>query len=160
MPAYILLSRLNVDGLRKVVEEPESLFGVRRTLENFEANILADYHLLGKFNHCTIFEVSDNFRAQKAALHLELTHAPDTMLLPAMDMPLFQRMVKQEIRTDGPHKWQVDWWAKVARLSFRWYQYSRWIWRYCKPFRHRMVRVWIHWCNFSYYKIHHPHPQF
>ncbi|MFT5208288.1 MAG: 1-acyl-sn-glycerol-3-phosphate acyltransferase [Flavobacterium sp.] len=134
MPAYVLLTRLNSEALRQIKNDPKALVGVRQTLEDYEANILADYHLLGKFNHCTVFEVSDNFRAQKAALSQELTSTKDTLLLPAIDYELFQRMLKQEIRTDGPHEWQIRWWAKVARLCFRWYQFSRWMWRYCKPF--------------------------
>ena len=134
MPSYVLLTRLNVEAMRQVVEDPTKLLGVRKTLEEYEATIVADYHLLGKYNHCTVFEVSDNFRSQKAALHQELTSSPDTLLLPAIDIPLFQRMVKQEIRTEGPHEWQVKWWAKSARFCFRWYQFSRWMWRYCKPF--------------------------
>jgi len=135
MPLYVLLSRLSSRGNRQVLDKPEKLRDIRETLEQFEANIIGDYHLLGKYDHCTIFEVSDNFRAQKAALHEELTTTGNNLLLPGIDWPLFERMVKQEIRTDGPHEWQIKWWAKTARLSFRWYQYSRWMWRYCKPFR-------------------------
>ena len=134
MPAYVLLTRLTPDGMKKVLQTPDELRGVRRTLEEYEATVLADYHVLGKFNHCIIFEVSDNFRAMKAALQLELTHQPESMLLPGIDIDLFERMVKQEIRTEGPHEWQVEWWAKIARASMRWYQYSRWMWKYCKPF--------------------------
>lgn len=134
MPAYVLLNNLSTDAQRQIIKEPQALTGVREVLEEYEANILHDFHVMGKFNHCTIFEVSDNFRAQKAALNEELTRAKDAVLMPAIDMPLFQSMVKKEIRTEGPHEWQVQWWAKVARLSFRWYQYSRWMWKYCKPF--------------------------
>jgi len=134
MPAYVLLSKLGTDGMRQVLAEPDKLRGVRRILEEYEANILEDYHLLGMYDHCTVFEVSDNFRAQKAILHEELTSAPDTTLLAAIDFPLFERMVKQEIRTDGPHRWQIKWWAKLTRLAFRWYHYSKHMWRYAKPF--------------------------
>ncbi len=134
MPAYVLLSKLGTDGMRQILAEPDKLRGVRRILEEYEANILEDYHLLGMYDHCTVFEVSDNFRAQKAILHEELTSAPDTTLLAAIDFPLFERMVKQEIRTDGPHRWQIKWWAKLTRLAFRWYHYSKHMWRYAKPF--------------------------
>jgi len=107
MPAYVLLTRLSTTGLRAISESPERLLEIRQQLERWEANILADYHLMGKFNHCVIFEVSDNFRAQRAVLQEELTSSDETLLLPAIDLPLFQRLVEQEIRTDGPHKWQV-----------------------------------------------------
>lgn len=133
MPAYILLSRLSSSGAREVAADPEKLKSIRGTLEKWEATILADYYLLGSFDHCTIFEVSDNLRAHQAVLHQELTDTVDSVLLPAIDLDLFERLVKQEIRTDGPHEWQIRWWAKVARLAFRWYQYDRWIWQYFKP---------------------------
>ena len=134
MPVYVLLSRLHSAAMKAILKEPDQLRGVRRVLEEYEATILEDYHLLGIYDHCTVFEVSDNFRAQKATLHQELTSADYSMLLAAIDFPLFQRMVSQEIRTDGPHRWQVQWWAKFVRLCFRWYHFSKHMWRYAKPF--------------------------
>ena len=129
------MTRLSSHAQREIIAEPEKLRGIRNVLEKWEANILADYHVLGEFDHLTIFEVSDNFRAQQAVLQQELTDSLETVLLPAIDYDLFARMLRQEIKTDGPHTWQVKWWAKLARLSLRWYQYDRWIWRYCKPFK-------------------------
>ena len=134
MPSYVLLTRKTGAAQREIVTNPESLKYIRQTLEAWEANILGDYHLLGKFDHCTVFEVSDNFRAQRAVLNQWQTETEDTFLLPAIDIPLFEALIKKEIRTDGPHEWQIRWWAKLARLCFRWYQYDRWIWRYFKPF--------------------------
>jgi 1-acyl-sn-glycerol-3-phosphate acyltransferase len=134
MPSYVLLTRKTGAAQREIVANPESLKYIRQTLEAWEANILGDYHLLGKFDHCTLFEVSDNFRAQRAVLNQWQTETEDTFLLPAIDIPLFEELIKKEIRTDGPHEWQIRWWAKLARLCFRWYQYDRWIWRYFKPF--------------------------
>lgn len=134
MPTYVLLSRLSTEGMRAVVEKPERIRNIREVLEEYEATIIADYQLLGIFDHCTVFEVSDNFRAQKAALHQELTSATDSMLLPGIDIDLFVRMVKQEIRTVGPHEWQIKWWAKTIRLFFRWRQFTRHIRSSCKPF--------------------------
>ena len=109
MPAYVLLSRLSTEGMKAVVEKPERIRHIREVLEEYEANVLADYQLLGKYDHCTVFEVSDNFRAQKAALQQELTSSTESLLLPGIDIDLFERMVKQEIRTDGPHEWQISW---------------------------------------------------
>ena len=101
MPAYVLLTRVSSETKKQILDDPEHLRDIRKTLEQWEATILADFHLLGKFNHCTIFEVSDNFRAQRAVLNLDMIRSKDTMLLPAIDMPLFQRMIQQEIRTEG-----------------------------------------------------------
>lgn len=134
VPTYILLSRLRASAFRRAVEAPPRLRDLRETLERWEASIHADYQLMGEYDQCTIFEISDNFRAQRAVLNEEVTQADESVLLPAIRLPLFQRLMEQEIRTEGPHRWQVQLWAKVIRACFRWYHFSRYIWRYCKPF--------------------------
>jgi len=133
MPAYVLLSRLSSSGQREIARDPERLKDVYRTLEHWEANILGCHYVLGEWDLCTVFEVSDNFRAQKAVLQQELTDTHDSMLLSAIDLPLFVDLIKKEIRTEGPHHWQVKWWARFARLAFKWYHWDRWVWRYFKP---------------------------
>lgn len=133
MPTYVLFSRLSSAAQRSVIDNPVTLTQVRQKLEEWEASIVADYHLLGEYDHCTVFEISDNFRAQRAVLQEEITTAEDSLLLTAIDLPLFVRMIRQETRTEGPHEWQVKWWAKLVRIAFRWYQWDRWIWKYFKP---------------------------
>lgn len=134
MPAYVLLTRKSVEAQRELIRNPGSLRSIRQTLEQWEADIVGDYHLLGEYDHCTIFNVSDNFRAQRAVLQHWQTDIDQKLLLPAIDLPLFAELLEKEIRTDGPHAWQISLWAKLIRLSFRWYQYDRHIWRYFKPF--------------------------
>ncbi len=63
---------------------------MRKALEAREAKVLSEFHVLGEWDHCTIFEASDNFRAYHATLNQELTDAVDTKLLPAIDLELFQ----------------------------------------------------------------------
>ena len=55
MPAYILLSRLSSEGQRQIAADPEKLKQILGVLEQWEATILADYQLLGEYDHCTIF---------------------------------------------------------------------------------------------------------
>ena len=133
MPAYILLSRYSRHGQRQVAENSSNLKHIRNTLEQWEANILGDFFTLGEWDHCTVFEVSDNFRAQRAVLNQEFTDTDHSMLLPAIDLDLFSELLRKEIRTEGPHNWQITWWARLIRLCMRWYQYDRWIWKYFKP---------------------------
>ena len=134
MRAYILLARHSKDGQREIARDPENLKSFRQTLETWEGTILGDFYMMGEWDHCTVFEVSDNFRAQKAVLHQQFTETEEELLLPAIDLDLFEQLLKKEIRTDGPHEWQITWWARLARLAMRWYQYDRWIWKYFKPF--------------------------
>jgi uncharacterized protein with GYD domain len=70
---------------------------IRGVLEQWEATIKADYHLLGEYDHCTVFEVSDNFSAQRAVLNEELTDIETSLLIPAIDLNLFEKLFRQEI---------------------------------------------------------------
>jgi 1-acyl-sn-glycerol-3-phosphate acyltransferase len=133
MPVYILLTRFSPKALRSVLDEPKLLNGIRETLESFEAKVIADFRILGEYDHCTIFDVTDNFRAYRACLEQEYGLIDETRILPAMDLPLFARLISSEGGTVGPHEWQVQWWAKVLRFAFRWHGYSRWVWQACKP---------------------------
>ena len=133
MPHYIMFAKLNVPTFKSLKREPDTMARLRDTLERWEVKILADYHLLGKYDFCVIFEAPDNFRAHRAVLQQDLTAAAATAIYPAIDMPLFQRLIEQSAETVGPHRWQTQAWAKAARVSMRWYAYSRWVWRYCKP---------------------------
>jgi 1-acyl-sn-glycerol-3-phosphate acyltransferase len=133
MPNYVMLSRFSTDTLRSISADPTSLFALRKALETREAKILNEFHILGEWDHCTIFEASDNFRAYHATLAQDLTDAVDTKLLPAIDLDLFQRLIGAEAGTVGPHEWQIKWWAKLARATMRWHGYSRWVWEACKP---------------------------
>lgn len=133
MPAYILLSRLSSDANRTIAKDPARLNEVHEALERWEADIVSNHYLLGEWDLCTIFNVSDNLSAHRASMHAELTDSQETMLLSAIDFPLFADLIKKEIRTEGPHEWQVTWWARLIRISMMWYHYDRWIWRYFKP---------------------------
>ena len=133
MPTYVLLANYATDSKRGIVAAPAALSALREQLEAWEANILHDFTLMGSYDHCVVFEVSDNFRAQQAVLQQDFCTSSGLELLAAIDLPLFQQMVQREIRTDGPHRWQVKPWARALRLCFRWYHFSRWVWRYCKP---------------------------
>jgi 1-acyl-sn-glycerol-3-phosphate acyltransferase len=133
MPNYVMLSRFSTDALRRISADPKSLLELRKALESREAKIVNEFQILGAWDHCTIFEASDNFRAYHASLAQDFTDAIDTKILPAMDLDLFQRLISSEAGTVGPHEWQIQWWAKVARAAMRWHGYSRWVWEACKP---------------------------
>jgi 1-acyl-sn-glycerol-3-phosphate acyltransferase len=133
MPNYVMLSRFTTAAMRSISADPATLLSLRKALEAREAKVISEFQVLGEWDHCTIFEASDNFRAYYATLGQELTEAMDTRLLPAMDLELFQRLMTAEAGTVGPHEWQIKWWAKAARVAMRWHGYSRWVWEACKP---------------------------
>ncbi|MDZ7669321.1 MAG: 1-acyl-sn-glycerol-3-phosphate acyltransferase [Gammaproteobacteria bacterium] len=134
MPVYVMLMRYHSAGLRAVREDPQALLAVHDTLKRWESKVLESYRLIGEWDQCTVFEAPDNFKAYRATLEQEISVTADTEILPAIDYNLFSRLVTSESGTVGPHHWQVRWWAKVARLGFRWHAYDRWVHRYFKPF--------------------------
>ena len=133
MAAYVLLSKLTTVGLERLRDAPDQWSEVRGLIEAWEGKILYDMTLLGEYDHCLIFEAPDNFKAHRACSALELSKFVDSELLPAVDMPLFSRLISQSTETTGPHEWQITWWARILRRAFQWHAYSRYTDMYCKP---------------------------
>lgn len=133
MPVYIMLMRYHSDGMRAARADPNALLDVHNALIRWEAKIIESYRVLGEWDQCTVFEAPDNFKAYRATLGQEFGTTADTEILPAIDYDLFSRLISSESGTVGPHEWQIRWWAKVARLGYRWHAYGRWVHRYCKP---------------------------
>ncbi|NJN51605.1 MAG: hypothetical protein HC809_07320 [Gammaproteobacteria bacterium] len=127
------MTRLSQETLREAVANPPALTFIREALESYEAKVLADFRMFGDFDHCTIFEATDNFRSYKACFEQEIGACGETQIMPAIDLNLFEKLLSSEGGTVGPHHWQVSTWAKLLRLTFRWHGYSRWVWQACKP---------------------------
>ncbi|NKC01713.1 MAG: hypothetical protein GKR90_24875 [Pseudomonadales bacterium] len=125
MGQYILLMRDHSEGLRAISDNAAALEGIVAGLERWEAKVIASYRLLGVWDQCYIIEAPSNFLAYRATLAQEWSVTADTAILPALELPLFERLLKQEIRTAGPHKWQIQWWARAARFLLYDYNYGR-----------------------------------
>ncbi|MDP6376983.1 MAG: 1-acyl-sn-glycerol-3-phosphate acyltransferase [Pseudomonadales bacterium] len=126
MPHYVLLMRYHSEGLKAARDDPRFLIGIQDAMERWEAKVLASYNTMGIWDHCLIVDAPDNFKAYRAALAQEMSVTAETEILPAIDLPLFQRLMSQSVETDGPHEWQIRWWARVARLVMYDYQFGRW----------------------------------
>jgi 1-acyl-sn-glycerol-3-phosphate acyltransferase len=126
MGQYVLLMRDHSSGLREIHNNVEALNGIKEGLERWEATVIASYRLLGEWDLCYIIEAPSNFLAYRATLSQEWSVTADTAILPAVDMPLFNRLISQEIRTAGPYRWQIQWWARLVRLVMYDYSYGRW----------------------------------
>jgi 1-acyl-sn-glycerol-3-phosphate acyltransferase len=133
VPAYVMLMRYHSAGLKAAQDDPAALLHVHEGLARWECKVLASYRLLGEWDQCTIFEAPDNFKAYRGMLEHDFGTTADTEILPAVDYDLFSKLVGQEAGTEGPHPWQITWWAKLGRLGFRWHAYGRWVNQACKP---------------------------
>ena len=134
MSHYVLLLRYHSDGLKSVKSDAKSLLDIHAGLERWEAKVIHSYHLLGEWDQCIIIDAPDNFKAYRATLAQEFDAVAVTEMLPAIDLPLFERLMSQSGKTGGPHKWQIQSWARLARRAMRGYAYNRWSNEYFKPF--------------------------
>ena len=125
MGQYVILMRDHSAGLKAMHDNILALSGIQEGLERWEAKVLANYRLLGEWDQCFIVEAPSNFMAYRATLAKDWSVTAETAILPAVELPLFQRLLEQEIRTAGPYKWQIQWWARLVRLLMFDYAYGR-----------------------------------
>lgn len=135
MPHYVMLMRAHSSGTQRLKEDPAFLQTAINSMERWEAKVLGSYSLLGEWDYCVFVDAPDNFKAYRASLAQELSTTAHTEIMPAIDIPVFERLLGQSLHTSGPQKWQIKPWAKAARLAMRPYAYSRWRWKYFKPFK-------------------------
>ena len=128
-----MLMRYRSHGVKAVRDNPGVLLAANEALERWEAKILHCFHLLGEWDQCAIVEAPDNFKVYRASIAHEISATADIDILPAIDLPLFQRLISQDARIAGPHAWQIHLWAKLARRTMRYYAFTRWVKRYCRP---------------------------
>jgi 1-acyl-sn-glycerol-3-phosphate acyltransferase len=126
MGQYVLLMRDHSEGLAAAKNGVEALSDIGKALERWEAKVLGSYRTLGEWDQCYLIEAPSNFLAYRATLAQEWSVTAETLILPAVEMPLFQRLLEQEIRTAGPYKWQIRWWARLVRFVMYDYAYGRW----------------------------------
>jgi 1-acyl-sn-glycerol-3-phosphate acyltransferase/uncharacterized protein with GYD domain len=133
MVHYVMLMNYNRRGLKEIRDDPTVLQRAQEALARWEAKIVGDFCLLGQHDHCLIIDAPDNFKAYQAALTNELSDTAATRILPAIDLPLFQRLMERSFHIEGPHSWQISWWAKLLRAAFRYKNYGKFVTKYCKP---------------------------
>ena len=134
MAHYVLLMKYHSKGLAEAKKDPRFLMGIHDSIERWEAKVIDSYTLLGEWDQCTIIDAPDNFKAYRATFAQELSTTAQTELLPAIDLPLFQRLMSQSVTSGGPHTWQIKPWAQLARRVMRGYAFTRWEKEYFQPF--------------------------
>ena len=135
MPHYILLMKYHSAGLVGFKKDPNYLLGIHESIERWEAKVIESYRLLGIYDQATIIDAPNNFMAYRATIAQELSTTAQTEILPAIDLPLFQRLMEQSASTGGPHTWQIQAWARWVRRCMRGYAFTRWEKQYFQPFR-------------------------
>jgi len=129
-----MLMRYQPAGMRAIHDDPAVLHGMHEAISRWEAKVLESYRLLGEWDQCIVVDAPDNFKAYRASLAQEMSNTAECEILPCIDQDLFAKLISTEAGTEGPHRWQISWWAKAARRLLRHREYDRWADELFKPF--------------------------
>ena len=119
MGTYIVLTRFNKNGLRMLKHEPERLAEVAREIAAMDGKLLDQWALLGPYDLVSLISAPDNAAIHRMVIDQGGHGRARFTVLPAMDLPLFVRLLGQTTETTGPHHWQTRWWAQAARRFLR-----------------------------------------
>jgi 1-acyl-sn-glycerol-3-phosphate acyltransferase len=132
MATYVVLTKLTSGGTKSLKSQPEVLGDLTAEVTALDGKITGHYALLGDLDFCSIVSLPDN-----SAAHLLVGRGPagaERTVLPAIDLPLFVRLLGQTTETVGPYPWQTKWWARAVRYPLWWYENGRKVKQYMKPF--------------------------
>jgi 1-acyl-sn-glycerol-3-phosphate acyltransferase len=131
VPRYVVLSRLTKEGKRSLRERFRSDGALAADVAVAGGRVLEQWALIGEFDFCSVVELPNNGAAQLVSRAIQGPRGALRSLLPAIDLPLFTRLVGQTTETVGPHRWQVlppaRWFRSAAR------PFGRWARRYFDP---------------------------
>jgi len=118
MASYIILTKLTPEGTKTLRRQPDAVQTLTEEVKALDGKVVSQFALLGELDFCTIISLPDN-----AAAHTLSGGTPvgaERTILPAIDLDLFVRLLTQSTETTGPHRWQVRWWARLARPLAWW----------------------------------------
>jgi long-chain acyl-CoA synthetase len=131
---YVVLSRLSRDGFNHVKANPEAVRDSEAAVTAAAGKVLSHFVLLGGYDFFSVVEAADNAAAARIAAEQEGGGHLEQTVLPAIDLPLFIRLLGQTTVTTGPYPWQIRFPAQVARRALRYYSITRHVKKSCSPF--------------------------
>ena len=88
MTTYVLLSRLTDEGRKTVKARPERIHEVNQEIENWGAQVLAQYAVLGPYDFVNIVEAPDNDTIARVSLELGSRGTIQIMSMPAFNIDI------------------------------------------------------------------------
>lgn len=70
MPTFIMLSRLNPDGVQTIKNNPQRIKEVNREIEQLGAQVKAQWATLGQFDFVNVIEAPDELTMARISLEL------------------------------------------------------------------------------------------
>ncbi len=134
MPRYIILSKLSPVGRKEMVSRIQAS-SLDDEVVAAKGKVVSRLLLLGEWDFCTVVDLPNNAAAQLLGSAHAGRGGVERAVLPAIELPLFQRLLRQTTETTGPHRWQIRLPARLARRAMRPILVGRYRWKYFKPFR-------------------------
>lgn len=133
MPRYVVLSRLTKEGNRTLRQRFAPDGALASDVGAAGGRVLEQWAVIGGYDFCSVVELPNNGAAQLVSRAIQGPRGALRSVLPAIDLPLFVRLIGQTTETVGPHRWQVLWPARALRSAARPWVWGRWARRYFKP---------------------------
>src|SRR4051794_12203936 len=109
MPTFVVLSRLNAAGLKTVSARPERIREVEEEVKKFDGKVVAQWALLGAYDFCAIVEAPDNRAMHRLEVEQSSRGTVRYRVFPAIDLPVFIKLLGETTETVGPYPWQIRW---------------------------------------------------
>jgi len=116
-----------------LLHDAGSLPDLSEELSGVDAKIVEQYALLGTHDFLTVVDVPVPLDAFKLSIADRGAEGVVRSIFPAMDLPLFVRLIGQTTETVGPHRWQTRLPARTVRSVLQWHYYGAPVRNYCKP---------------------------
>jgi 1-acyl-sn-glycerol-3-phosphate acyltransferase len=133
MAKFVILTKLSARGRRQLLHDSRSLPDLSEELSGVDAKIIEQYALLGTHDFLTIVDVPAPLDAFRLSVADRGAEGVVRTIFPAMDLPLFIRLIGQTTETVGPHRWQTRLPARTLRSVLQWHYYGAPVRTYCKP---------------------------
>jgi 1-acyl-sn-glycerol-3-phosphate acyltransferase len=133
MAKFVILSNLSPEGHKQLLRASDSLPDLSTELSRVDAKIVEQYALLGTYDFLTVVDVPVPLDAFKLSVADRGAEGLERTIFPAMDLPLFIRLIGQTTETVGPHRWQITLPARAARSVLQWHYFGGPVRKYCQP---------------------------
>ena len=133
MATYVVLSKLNSEGLRNIRKAPDRFQEIADEIKAADGKVIEQWATLGPYDFCALVSAADNAAIHRMAVDQAGTGRVRFTILPAIDLPLFIRLMGQTTETTGPYTWQIKWWAQIARRAMRYRVITRHVKAACDP---------------------------
>ncbi|HYM14215.1 MAG TPA: GYD domain-containing protein [Dehalococcoidia bacterium] len=145
MAEYIVLTSLTPDGRRRVHQDPDRVRQVAREVERLGGKVMAQYAVLGPHDFLSVIEATDNADMERIKAEISSLGTTRSLVLPAIGLAKFARLLSIEPYRTEPHRWQTSPWARIVRRAGRYWVIDRHVRRYCHPLhiegRERLAHV-------------------